>query len=140
MCTLPSASPGWPCLVPPLTRSAMTATYPGASVGTPVGSGVGVGVGWPAGAMGGGVSPPRCKKIGTACTDGFGVGVGIGGGLGCAVSPGRGRGVSYSSNVPLAAPGCEPGRPGVAPGDGETPGERLGAGDGDADWSGAVCA
>ena len=59
------ASPGSPLLVPPVTVSATTATKPGESVGTPVGAAVGSGVETPAGVIGGGVSPPRMRKIGS---------------------------------------------------------------------------
>ena len=45
----------------------------GERVGSPVGSGVGRGVAWPAGEIGGGVSPPRTRKIGSVEAVGFGV-------------------------------------------------------------------
>ena len=62
MWTFPIASLGCPCARLPLHLSEITATNPGASVGTPVGAGVGAGVAWPAGGIGGGVSPPRIEK------------------------------------------------------------------------------
>lgn len=122
----------------------MTATNPGCSVGAPVGSGEGVGVDWPAGVIGGGVSPPRMRKIGSVDDAGLGVGVGIGGGETGADDPGCGRGVACSWKVEFAAPGCVAGSPGVVIGPGEAPGSgggvALGAGEALAGGEGAAVA
>ena len=90
------ASLGCPRARLPLHLSEITATYPGESVGTPVGSGVGAGVACPAGGIGGGVSPPRTRKIGSIEADGVGVAPGIGGGVTAGVCPGCGGGVRLS--------------------------------------------
>src|SRR5579863_2733646 len=96
MCTLPIASLGLPRTRFPVHVSEITAMYPGESVGTPVGSGVGAGVDCPAGVIGGGVSPPRTRKIGSIDANGFGVPDGIGGGVTAGVWPGNGCGVGLS--------------------------------------------
>src|SRR5580692_525082 len=118
MCTLPIASLGLPRSRLPDHLSEITATYPGASVGTPTGAAVGRGVACPAGGIGGGVSPPRIRKTGSSDEVGLGDAPGIGGAVGAAVWPGSGCGVGLSWNVPFAAPGGMFGGAGVSGGAG----------------------